>query len=399
MIVFHNRGLIDMTAVTTMGVSVKNEGSIGYFGTGLKFAIATILRNKCSITIFRGEEKFEFTPEETMIRGEKFEMVCMNGERLGFTTMLGRGWEPWMAFRELASNCLDEGGLYWKFSPDQHMAATALPIDGHTTITVEGAAMMDVWQERHTIMLDSAPILTSDGIEVREGVSDYIYYRGVRIVRAPRPTAYTYNILGRLELTEDRTAKNWYECELKIERGIGKVEDRATLRRMLTCGETYLEHHLDVPKYGHPGAAFREVARDISMGAEAIHTANPAAVAFARESAIADMQQGGGVTLSAPQAKMLEKAVSMLADAGFAVDEFPVVVLSTLGPSICGMAKDGKIFLSMIPFRKGTREVAATLLEEYAHLKSGAGDCTRGFQNWLFDQLLIHAENVAGEPF
>lgn len=399
MIVFQNPGLIDMAAVTTMGVSVKNDGAIGYFGTGLKFAIAAILRHKCHLTIHRGEEAFAFTAEEITIRGELFERVCMNGEPLGFTTMLGRDWEPWMAFRELASNCRDEGGRYWKFAEDQQMAAASLPIDGHTTITVEGEAMMDVWPERHTIMLESSPILTNDAIEVREGVSHFVYYRGVRIFTSPRPMAFTYNILGKLELTEDRTAKNWYEVELKLERGIGQIEDRAILRRMLTCGELYHEHHMDVPRYGQPGEAFRELSREIGMGSETVKTANPAAVAFARNSAIADMQEGDGVELEPAQSKMLEKALSMLEAGGFPIRDFPVIVLSTLGPSIHGMAKDGKIFLSVLPFQKGTREVAATLLEEFAHLKSGEADCTRGFQNWLFDQLLIQAERVAGEPF
>jgi hypothetical protein len=130
-----------------------------------------------------------------------------------------------------------------------------------------------------------------------------------------------------------------------------------------------------------------------------VKRANPAAVTFARNSAIADMQEGDGVELEPAQSKMLEKALAMLEAGGFPIRDFPVIVLSTLGPSIHGMAKDGKIFLSVLPFQKGTREVAAALLEEFAHLKSGEADCTRGFQNWLFDQLLIQAERVAGEPF
>lgn len=399
MIVFQNSGLIDMAAVTTMGVSVKNDGAIGYFGTGLKFAIATILRNKCALTIHRGLEAFAFTSEEIIIRGEPFDRVCMNGEPLGFTTTLGRDWEPWMAFRELASNCRDEGGRYWKFASDEQMTAAALPLDGHTTIAVEGEKMMEVWPERHTIMLESEPMLANDHIEVREGESCFVYYRGVRIFTAPRPTAFTYNILGKLELTEDRTAKNWYELEIKLERGIGAIEDHGILRRMLTCGDGFHEHRIDVPRYGMPGEAFREISREIGMGKETIKTANPAAVRFARDSAIADMQEGHGVEMEPSQAKMLEKALTMLEAGGFPIRDFPVIVLSTLGPAIHGMAKDGKIFLSILPFEKGTREVAATLLEEFAHLKSGESDCTRGFQNWLFDQLLIQSERVAGEPF
>lgn len=393
MIIFQNTGLIDVAAITTMGVSVKeDDGAIGYFGTGLKFAIATILRNDCSVSIHRGAEVFAFTAEPIEIRGETFDRVCMNGEPLGFTTMLGRNWEPWMAFRELASNCRDEGGSYWR--GDQ-----AIIKDDHTTIIVDGKPIMDIWPDRRTIMLEGRPCYQNEHIEVRDGVSKFVYFRGVRIYAAPRPMSRTYNILTDLELTEDRTAKSWYEVETAIERGIGAMDDRIMLRQILTVGELYSEHHMDVPRFGMPQETFREVAREIGMGGATEGNANPKAVAFARASAIQDMKPGDGVDLDQVQTMMLDKAIRMLATGGFNINEFPLIVCDTLGPNICGMAKDGNIYLSILPFTKGTREVAASLLEEFAHLKSGQSDCTRGFQNWLFDQLLIRVERSAGEPF
>ena len=391
MIVFQNPGLIDMAAVTTLGVSVKDgDGAIGYFGTGLKFAIATILRNGGKVAIYSGAERHEFAMDRDTIRGQEFDFVTMDGSRLGFTTQLGRNWKPWMAFRELASNCKDEGGCYW--SGDEYDC----PAD-HTTIAVTG--IDDVWAERRTIMLEGKPIVANEHVEVREGISQYVFYRGVRIHTAPRPSAFTYNILGSLELTEDRTAKYGFSVEQKIERGIGAIDDRPMLRKMMTCGQDFWEHHLDVPAYGLPSAAFREVARELAMGSETVKSANPKAVAMARASAIQDLQEGDSIDLDLVQTRMIAKASDMLHKAGFRVKDFPIIVCDTLGPNICGMAKDGKIFLSLLPFQKGTREVAATLLEEYSHLKSGEGDATLGFQNWLFDQLLVQAERAAGEPF
>jgi len=42
-IIFHNQGELDIRAVTTFGLSVKkNDNPIGYFGTGLKYAIAAL---------------------------------------------------------------------------------------------------------------------------------------------------------------------------------------------------------------------------------------------------------------------------------------------------------------------------------------------------------------------
>lgn len=390
-IVFQNAGLIDMGAVTTMGVSVKADGAIGYFGTGLKFAIATILRRKSRITIYRGQEEFVFDVAPMKVRGESFDQITMNGEPLGFTTQLGRDWEPWMAFRELASNCRDEGGTYFMGRADL--------VGNMTTIVVCGDTMAAVWPDRQKIMLESRPIRTAESVEVHEGESAHVYYRGVRIFDAPRPLAFTYNILSSIDLTEDRTAKYWWQVEAAIERCIGALEDRALLRRMLTCGERYGEHHMDTPRFGAPKEAYREVARELALGAANERNANPKAVAYARKAALEDMREGDGAELTSTQAKMLARAKAMLEGGGFKISGFPVIVCDTLGPNIHGMAKDGRIFMSLLPFQKGTREVAATLLEEFAHLKSGEGDCTRGFQNWLFDQLLVQAENVAGEPF
>lgn len=46
MIIFRNKGVIDPKSITTFGVSSKeNPGAIGFFGTGLKYAIAILLRH------------------------------------------------------------------------------------------------------------------------------------------------------------------------------------------------------------------------------------------------------------------------------------------------------------------------------------------------------------------
>ena len=60
-IYFTNPGEIDIRAVTTMGVNVKEgSSSIGYFGTGLKYAIATLLREGQEIIIHSGLTTYYF---------------------------------------------------------------------------------------------------------------------------------------------------------------------------------------------------------------------------------------------------------------------------------------------------------------------------------------------------
>ena len=85
--IFQNAGVMDPRAITTFGVSSKeNDSAIGYFGTGLKYAIAVLLRYGCEITIWTGGQKYEFTTQKTRIRVNDFEIVQMNGEPLAFTT-------------------------------------------------------------------------------------------------------------------------------------------------------------------------------------------------------------------------------------------------------------------------------------------------------------------------
>ncbi len=43
-------------------------------------------------------------------------------------------------------------------------------------------------------------------------------------------------------------------------------------------------------------------------------------------------------------------------------------------------------------FRMGTKFLISTALEEYAHLKTGFKDCSRGLQTWLFDQICTFTE-------
>lgn len=390
-VVFQNPGHVDLAAVTTMGISVKEgDQPIGYFGTGLKFAIATILREGGAITLFRGMDRHEFSTTTVTVRGQDFEQVCMDGAPLGFTTQLGRDWEPWMAFRELASNCRDEDGNYFQ-------GASWSPQHGHTTIAVRG--LEHVYMDRRDILLEGDPIAAIGGIEVYPGAGNYVFYRGVRIHRPSRPTCMRYNITAPIDLTEDRTAKWTFQVNGQIEQAIQQMSDEGMLRKVLTCGESFLEHHLDLNSDFAPSPEFVAVANRLAMGAESIPNANPSAVRASRQRSISAMQPGDGMALGQRETVMIDRAMQMLHRGGFDISAFPMLCAETLGPGIMGMAQDGKIYVARAAFDKGTRELAATLLEEFAHLRSGQSDCTRGFQNWLFDQILIQTETAAGEPF
>ncbi|WP_217468779.1 hypothetical protein, partial [Staphylococcus aureus] len=124
MIIFRNKGVIDPKSITTFGVSSKeNPGAIGFFGTGLKYAIAILLREGCDITIHAGKRKLEFGIKRDRVRVDDFNVVTMNNRRLGFTTEVGKTWEVWQAFRELYCNTMDERGEVFEADEVPEVAA------------------------------------------------------------------------------------------------------------------------------------------------------------------------------------------------------------------------------------------------------------------------------------
>lgn len=233
---FSNPGEIDIRAVTTLGVNVKPEGNpIGHFGTGLKYAIAGVLRLGGSVGIWSGVKYYQFHSLAQEIRGKSFNIVHMSNIDgdfpLGFTTDLGRDWEPWMLYRELRSNALDEGGdLDWSDSRET-------PEAGKTLIVVECEALHAVHMKSGEFWLRSEPIWSGHGLEVHDGRSSILFYHSIRAT-APdsgktADWAWVYNITDQLKLTEDRTLASFYDAKTLIAKALARCDHPEVLARVL----------------------------------------------------------------------------------------------------------------------------------------------------------------------
>lgn len=391
MIVFRNKGLIDLTAVRTLGVSVKEEGAIGYFGTGVKFAIATILRGGGSVTLFRGKEEHRFGTVSQEVRGQAFDVITLDGQELGFTTSLGRDWKPWMAFRELACNALDEGGRYYA-----ERDFVGRIDDDETVFLVHSEEFEDAYHNRSDIILESEPLFANEHVEIRHGNSENVYYRGVRVGPVLRPTFYTYNLLRKVELTEDRTLKYYWDGQDAITKGLAACDREELLFPALSCGSDFIEHHLSFREAQKPTEAFLKVAAGLRRRLDNIVKANPSAMAMARTMSLAELGPEDSVHLHPVEKERFDRATGFLKSVGYDIDGYPITIVDELGEGVYGLAKEGRIFISKAAFQKGTKEVASTLLEEYIHLKTGFGDMTRQLQTWLFDELLLQSEKASG---
>lgn len=388
--IFRNKGLIDLAAVRTLGVSVKNEGSIGYFGTGVKFAVATILRGGGSVTLYRGKVAHVFGTARQSVRDVEFDIVTLDGVELGFTTALGRDWQPWMAFRELACNALDEGGTYYR-GPD-----IGELLDDETIFAVQCGGIADAYLGRHEIILEGAPAYANDYIEIRHGDNSHVYYRGVRVGELARRTKYTYNILPKIDLTEDRTLRYQWEAMGHIALGLAVCESDDLLLPAMSCGEKFIEHHLTFSQSMRPSQPFLRVAAGLRGRLDNIAKANPSALEMARDLSLSNLGPAQSVALHPVEQDRFDRARAFLTDSGYDMARYPITIVDDLGEGIYGLAKEDRIFIAKAAFQKGTKEVASTLLEEFVHLRTGYSDMTRQLQTWLFDELLSQSERAAG---
>ena len=241
MIVFENPGAIDMRAAITLGVSVKvGDNPLGVFGTGNKAAIAVVLREGGTVTVFSGRKKHEFTTARRKIRGQAFKVILLNGNELQLTTDYAKFWQPWQAFRELYSNVLDEGGSARHVEDGE--AVKGEP--GTTRIYVEGAGMDDLLANKADIFLEGEPLYRLNGVDVFAGESNLVYYRGLRAHEIKEKSRFTYSLTQRTDLTEDRTIKYGILVPGWITKAIVECDHAELIEAALTAQDGF-EHTFD----------------------------------------------------------------------------------------------------------------------------------------------------------
>lgn len=224
---FRTPTTIPLEAFSLLGVNVKTSSSaIGRFGTGLKYAVAVILRHGGTLQLFVDGTEYEFYLHSKDFRGKTFQQIRMrkrdsgplgrwlSSKALPFTTEFGKDWKLWQAFRELMSNTKDEAGevLTFKYGPKESPGFNP-PAKG-TTIIVDCPAFYEAMQEAEVFLVHDGQELVyeDDSVEIYNRPSKHLYYQGIRVYDLRYPARLTYNFkTGYVNLTEDRTAGNaWY---------------------------------------------------------------------------------------------------------------------------------------------------------------------------------------------
>ncbi|MEJ0017488.1 MAG: hypothetical protein WDN25_13175 [Acetobacteraceae bacterium] len=392
MIVFENGGEIDIAAMTTFGVSVKiGDSPIGFFGTGLKYAIAVLLRTGCRIMVFSGEQEMRFSTRRGNIRGKDFEFVEMAvGDGvpapIGFTTELGKNWQPWMAYRELYCNTRDEGG-------EVYMAASASaatdPRRDFTQIRVEGAEIESVHRSHDEYFISGEPDLTIKDVAIYRRPSSALFYRGVRVLTLPKRAVFTYNLTGHVELTEDRTMAHPFMAQYYLRRALAKCDDPDILEAALTASSDDFERDFDYTSDGdRPSDAFLSTAgrlADVASGSlvpSALNVWNATRPRTFRPQV---------TPLTAAQVDTVARVRQRAQRAG--LDRRPIVVADAIPDGAPGIVVDGTLYIAA---RLLGDEAAILRSVLYQQSQSAADDDpSREPIDFLLDALTVELGAVA----
>ena len=212
------------------------------------------------MTIQSGEAVYNFTVDDAEIRGKSFGIPVMYSKfdrlPLGFTTDLGKMWQPWMIYRELWCNAFDEpNARVWV------AGEVPRPTAGITRMIVSGPNLAEAHARRDDFILgDRTPLFQTDDVDIFEGPSTRVFYRGIAVRELPRPGLLTYNIKPRITLTEDRTGSEW-ETNWHIARGLMALKDEQVIKKTLGAGEEDMEFYLDYPK-SHGSDNWKAIARE-----------------------------------------------------------------------------------------------------------------------------------------
>lgn len=386
MISFLTDTALPIEAAITMGVSVKGDDAIGKFGTGLKYAIAGVLRLGGSIVAYIDGERHEFTTKDSNIRGRDFRIVHHNGVPCGFTTELGKHWQPWQLFRELASNTLDEAGS-WTREPTTAQSA-------RTVIQVRCREVEDSERNEQVFITKGECLLESTfGATVYAGASRHYYFKGIRAGSFPGIAPVTVDVRNG-SLSEDRLL-DYATVQTELAWAFRTATDFSETLMLSVMGqhksgefwvENVSKHHVGTT-LPEPLMAFLSARPKFVKHPALLNALN----AHLRESG---RGQWEALPMDARHVAMIRAGETLCGRVG--VDPIPrdrVHFTRDLGDDTFAVTcmDTREVWFSTKLAMLGRDEFLCGYLEEAVHAMTGFADCTRQLQNALLSLIVANA--------
>jgi len=442
-ILIQNDGEIETNSFELIGASTKRgeTGKIGFFGSGLKYSIAYMMRKGIDFRVFSGESELIFTTTPETLKEQTFDRICINGKPTSYTVTMGPTWtEDWFVLRELYCNALDESNCQMVKETENINSAA-----GKTRIYVElTKTLKDVvagWDsyfssdreplfesgEIYTSYLSSSDIggINSQKIKVFSKTKGILFRKGINVAEKSKQL-YDYGI-EHCAINEDRTAKHTSAMPYIFTGLIATLPDENYVLNILRSGsdDDPCEEYISL-QHNHSHDSFSEkwvqlsreymfVIKERSGKYSEVLSRTKKEILYIPSYFARDMKKKlpevsilgmgkaiGDVSMSdvevTPKMDFLLKEVKKsLLDMKYDVP-FDIEIVQFNDDHTLGQAdpEEKKIYLSDKLFDMGRREIALTLMEETEHIASKCEDETRAFQNHLISQWLTSMENQNG---
>lgn len=109
-----NNELLDIKDLTLIGISSSrgDKTKIGRFGSGLKYAMAVLMRENIDIKFNVNNSLWNIERKNESHRGIDYTKLVVNGIETSITSNMGPDWTEWMMLREILSNARDQKDFY-----------------------------------------------------------------------------------------------------------------------------------------------------------------------------------------------------------------------------------------------------------------------------------------------
>lgn len=441
-ILIQNDGEIETNSFELIGASTKRDekGKIGFFGSGLKYSIAYMMRKGIKFKIFSGLNELLFTTTNEKLKWKDFERICINGKETSYTVTMGPTWtKDWFVLREIYCNAIDEGTCTLIKSTEE-----IRPAEEKTRIYVElTPELQEVLVQWDSYFADERePLFASediytcylgseDGGVYSQPVMVYpktngtLYRRGIRVYNNER-FLYDYGF-NNIAINEDRTAKHGgavsyaplgifslFSNEGYIKSVLRTAEDEkpcfeyqslSTTDRENEISEKWVQFSQDnllvvkerSGRYSEQMAmSKKEVFLLPSLFARLLKQSHPSISIAGMGSIIGDVSFSD-LEMTPKMNYLLKEVLQSLKEMKYEVP-FDISAAEFDNEDVMGHADiaNKKIRIASSTFDKGRREIAMTIMEETEHIKSKSGDESREFQNHIFSQWLKSMEEANG---
>ena len=416
-----NNGELDIRLVALMGGTTKanDEYKIGQFGTGLKYTLAFLYRNNLDFKIFVGKDEVNLHTENEDIRGERFEILCINGQRTSITTRMGEDWEAWMIVRELWCNALDEGGAI------KDETETAEGVDGCTSFFIQIdkqiRTVLDNWIKY--FIHDQEPIFRNDTYALYPaGEHLCLYKQGVLIKESKnQKSVFSYDI-GNATINELREYNQ--SLSYPITHALADADEKAAAYFLQNVTEKHYEGGdlMDYSWYKSFGQPWRNVIGSAKLIHRKVLDEIKARGSQPDEAALivvpeivykALTKQFEGIGALQVASKIgdfyedynegiegkIKQAITILEHCNYVMHpnlEFVYGFFEDKRVLAKVSLNEKKIYVSNTMFQKPLFSIVGMLIEENEHFNTGMEDHTREFQQHFIDlytrQLLASAE-------